>query len=100
MPRSTMLTGISGSSTSRSASRRRSSRSGIRVGLAVAVELLLERGHHLRVAWAAAAPALDDVVPRAGVVEVPALGLGIERAGERVVEHVGVALAARGHADA
>src|SRR5215471_1663800 len=98
MPRSTMLTGISGSSTSRSASR--SASSAIRVRLAEAVELLLERGDHLGVARSAAAPALDDVVPRAGVAEVPALGLGIEGAREGVVEHVRVALAVRGHAEA
>src|ERR687888_346893 len=53
MPRSTMLTGISGSSTSRGAAR---------------------------------PPALQDVLPGAGIVEVPALGIGVERAGERVVE--------------
>src|SRR5437660_6298705 len=100
MPRSTMLTGISGSSTSRRASRRVSSRSGIGVRLAESVELLLEGGHHLGVAGAAAAPALDDVVPRARVVDVPALGLGVERAGERVVEDAGVAVALRGPSEA
>src|SRR5437899_7456640 len=96
MPRSTMLTGISGSSTSRSASRRPAS-SGMPVRLAELVELLLERGDHLGVAGAAAAPALDDVVPRAGIGEVPALDVGVERAGERVVDDERVALAVGGH---
>src|SRR5215472_9306217 len=98
MPRSTMLTGISGSSTSRRASSRASS--GIRVGPTELVELLLERGDHLGVAGAARPPALHDVVPRAGVAEVPALCLGVEDAGEGVVERVGVALAVGGDADA
>src|SRR5438552_4028944 len=98
MPRSTMLTGISGSSTSRSASRSSAS-SGIGVRLAELVELLLERGDHLGVPGAAGAPALDDVVPRAGVVEVPSLGVRVERAGEGVLDHVCVAVAAGRHPD-
>src|SRR3982074_343786 len=95
-----MLTGISGSCTS---VRAWSSGSGIGVRLAEPVELLLERGDHLGVAWPAAAPALDHVVPRAGVGEVPALRVRVERAGEGVVERPGLRavrrLAGRGHAD-
>src|SRR5262249_3533236 len=87
MPRSTMLTGISGSWTSRSASR---SWSGIDVRLPEPVKLLLQAGDHLGVAWPSGAPAHEHVVPAARVVEVPALALGVERAGEGVVEDVGV----------
>src|SRR5689334_21852753 len=98
MPRSTMLTGISGSSTSRRAFISASS-SDMRVRLAELVELLLEGRDHLGVARAARPPALHHVVPGAGVGEVPALGLGVEGAGERVVERVAVALAVGGHPD-
>src|SRR2546422_454292 len=97
MPRSTMLTGISGSWTSRSASMSRS-RTGVR--LPEAVELLLERGDHLGVARSASAPAPDDVVPGAGVVEVPALGLGVEGAGKGEVQRERVALHVGRHPDA
>src|ERR1700737_2533257 len=83
MPRSTMLTGISGSSTS----RRASSSSPI-AGMTAAevVELLLELPDHLGVARAASPPTLEHVIPGAGIVEVPAPGLGVEDAWERVVE--------------
>src|SRR5579875_4186651 len=97
MPRSTMLTGISGSWTSRSASRSLASAStcsgsgrGLGVGATKAVELLLQGGHHLGVAWAAGPPAPEHVVPRAGIGEVPALGLGVEGAGEGVLQHPGL----------
>src|SRR5215470_12654923 len=66
MPRSTMLTGISGSWTSRSASR---SWSGIGVRLSEPVKLLLQAGDHLGVAWSSGAPPPEHVVPAAGVVE-------------------------------
>src|SRR2546421_9429810 len=86
-PRSTRLTGISGSWTSASAASSRSFMSGRRrVGLAELVELLLEHRDHLVVARPAGAPAQKDVVPAAGVVEVPALRLGVEAGGEGVVE--------------
>src|SRR5215472_2060587 len=91
MPRSTMLTGISGSCTSRRAS---SSWSDTGVRPSEPVELLLERGHHLRVARAAAAPAREHVVPAAGVAEVPAPHIRVERAGEGVVELPGLGLVA------
>src|ERR1700730_14540919 len=83
MPRSTMLTGISGSSTS----RRASSSSPI-AGMTAAevVELLLELPDHLGVARPAPPPALEHVVPGAGIVEVPAPGLRVEDARERVVQ--------------
>src|ERR1700730_8939971 len=83
MPRSTMLTGISGSSTS----RRASSSSPI-AGMTAAevVELLLELPDHLGVARAASPPTLEHVVPGAGIAEVPAPGLGVEGAWERIVE--------------
>src|SRR6266545_6567941 len=97
MPRSTMLTGISGSSTSRSAS---SSSSCIGVRPAEPVELLLEDGDHLGVARSAGAPAPEDVIPAAGVVEVPPLGIRVEGARERVVQDVRAALLVVGHADA
>src|SRR5579884_1816119 len=96
MPRSTMLTGISGSWTSRSASRSLASASmcsdpgRLGMGAAEAVELLLEGGHHLGVARTPGPPAPEHVVPRAGVGEVPALGLGVEGAGEGVVHHPGL----------
>src|SRR5215831_14973776 len=99
MPRSTMLTGISGSSTSRSASSSRSS-SDMGVGLPELVELLLEGRDHLGVAGPAGAPALDDVVPGARIADDPALRLGVERAGEGIVERVGVALPVGGDPDA
>src|SRR5215467_13953435 len=99
MPRSTMLTGISGSSTSRRASSSRSS-SGMGVRLPELVELLLEGGDHLGVAGPARAPALNDVVPRAGIADVPALRPGVERAGEGVVERERLALAVGGDPDA
>src|ERR1700716_3929012 len=83
MPRSTMLTGISGSWTSRSASSRRSGRC---MGLSEVVELLLEQLHHLRVAWSAASPAHEYVIPAAGIVEVPALLVSVECARERIVQ--------------
>src|SRR2546429_7629598 len=97
MPRSTMLTGISGSCTSRRASSRSLTAAPVRPP--EAVELLLERGHHLRVARSAGAPALEHVVPAAGVVEVPAPGLAVEDARERVVEHPLVGGAVRGDPD-
>src|SRR2546421_5134805 len=78
-----MLTGISGSSTSRSAS---SSSCMVRMASAEVVELLLEQRDHLRVARSAAPPTLEHVVPGTGVSEVPALGLGVEGAGERVLD--------------
>src|ERR1700736_538220 len=82
-----MLTGISGSWTSRRAS---SKSSGAGMGLAEVVELLLEELDHLGVPGAAGPPAPEDVVPAAGIVEVPALGLGVECAGERIVEDPGL----------
>src|SRR5205823_4669352 len=56
------------------------------VRLAEVVELLLEHGDHLGVARAAGSPAKEDVVPRDRPLEVPALVLGVELAGEGVVE--------------
>src|SRR5262245_15844701 len=103
MPRSTMLIGSSGSRTSRRASSSRCSTgsgSGIRVAPAEAVELLLQRGHHLGVAGPAGPPAAHDVVPGAGLVEVPAPGLGVEGAGEGIVERPPAALGVGGDADA
>src|SRR5215472_15922611 len=79
MPRSTMLTGISGSWTSRSASR---SWSGIDVRLPEPVKLLLQAGDHLGVAWPSGAPAHEH--------DVPALALGVEGAWKGVVEDAGV----------
>src|SRR5437867_9628151 len=78
-----MLTGISGSSTSR-----RASSSSCIAGVAAAevVELFLEPPDHLRVARPPTPPALEHVVPGAGIAEVPALGLGVEGAGERIVD--------------
>src|SRR5689334_16932476 len=96
-PRSTMLIGISGSWTSFSASRRPSAM-GMR--LAEGVELLLEHGHHLGVARATCAPPREHVVPGAGIVEVPPPRLGVEGAGEGVVEHVLLALLVSGDLDA
>src|SRR5438132_2608253 len=50
------------------------------------VELFLEHGDHLRVARAAGPPAGENTVPGDRLLEVPALGLGIELAWEGVVE--------------
>src|SRR5437588_12520116 len=50
------------------------------------VELFLEHGDHLRVARAAGAPAGENTVPADRLLEVPALGLGVELAWEGVVE--------------
>src|SRR3989442_9401930 len=78
-----MLMGISGSSTSRRAS---SSSSVGRMAAPEVVELFLEDGDHLRVAGPASPPAPEHVVPGTGIAEVPALGLGVEGAGERVLD--------------
>src|SRR5438045_3306378 len=98
MPRSTMLTGISGSRTSRSASSRRLSGTGVRPP--ELVELLLQGRYHLVVARPAGAPAAHDGVPVARVGEVPAPGLGVEGAGEGVVEDPLLALVVGWHPDA
>src|SRR5215475_11640211 len=84
-----MLTGISGSCTSRSAFR---SRSDIGMPLTELVELILQAGHHLGVAWPSGPPAPEHVVPAAWIVEVPALAIGVEGAGEGEVEDVGLTL--------
>src|SRR5215467_5971269 len=97
MPRSTMLTGISGSWTSRSASM---SSSGIDMRPAKPVEFLLQRSHHLGVARASRAPALQHVVPAAGVIEVPPLGFCVKGARERVVQDVVVTFLVGRHLDA
>src|SRR3979411_412853 len=95
-----MLTAISVSDASRSASSRPS---GPGMGLSEVVELLLEELDHLRVAGAPIAPAPEDVVPAAGIVEVPVFCLSVEGAGEGVVEHPGAlalwTFAVRGHPD-
>src|ERR671935_1077744 len=86
-PRSTRLTGISGSWISASAASSRSFISGgSRVRLAELVELLLEQRDHLVVSGAPGAPPLEDVVPTARIVEVPALGLLVKGARERIVD--------------
>src|SRR5262252_3777635 len=97
MPRSTMLTGISGSWTSRSASM---SSSGIDMRPAEPVKFLLQRSHHLGVARASRAPALQHVVPATGVVVVPSLGFCIEGAREWVVQDVVVTSLMGRHLDA
>src|SRR5437870_3501441 len=83
-----MLIGISGSSTSRSASSS-SSINRVSCGRMAApevVEFLLEQPYHLRVPGPASPPAPEHVVPGAGIAEVPAPGLGVEGAGERVLD--------------
>src|SRR5437016_4746309 len=87
-----MLIGISGSSTSRSASSR-SSINGVSCGRMAApevVELLLEQPDHLRVPGPASPPAQEHVVPGARIAEIPALGLGVEGAGEGVLDLPGL----------
>src|SRR5439155_10889115 len=54
--------------------------------LAEVVKLFLEHRDHLGVAWAACAPAGQDVIPRARLLEVPAFRLCVELARERVIQ--------------
>src|SRR4051812_27111568 len=93
---STTDTGISGSSTSRSADQRRSVTfraciGGLRGGRLPAT---LERGDILVVHRAAALPAHQHLVPAdLPFFERPALFSGIEARGERHLEHVRIAFA-------
>src|SRR5258708_38809854 len=81
-----MLMGISGCATSLSASRSLILLSSAIMRGSEGVEFLLEHRDHLHVARAARAPADEDVIPRARVVEIPVLCLGVEGARERVGE--------------
>ena len=65
------------------------------MGLAEVVKLFLEHRDHLGVAWAACAPAGQDVIPRARLLEVPAFGLRVELAREGIVELPNVLALAR-----